>query len=74
MICGCGNTGVLRTVLGKDYFYCQECKKEIMLTVVEVDKSPATDYTSHREVDGTWKDCKDNKCPFCNLQLSMEFY
>jgi hypothetical protein len=36
MICGCGVSGVLCTVLEKNYYYCRECKKEIELEAAKV--------------------------------------
>ena len=35
MVCPkCKNTGILNTVLGKDFYYCKTCKEEILLEEV----------------------------------------
>lgn len=43
MTCGCGVTGVYNEILGKGFYYCQECKKEITLEETPTN-TPLTPY------------------------------
>jgi hypothetical protein len=38
MICiKCNETGVLNSVLGKEFYYCRNCKEEITLELIKFD-------------------------------------
>lgn len=58
MVCKCGNVGVLNTILGKDFYYCRDCKDEIRLEEV---KSPE----KRLSISWTPSVCSDPNCEVC---------
>jgi hypothetical protein len=73
MICKCGDSGVLCTVLGKNYYYCRTCRVELELEAV---KEAPTTFVYHKpetvnsggggaHYEHVKDFCPDLQCPYC---------
>ena len=76
MTCGCGSTGVLNTILGKDFYYCRECKIEIELETPKLTHNPKKKETQLDFFLGDGVDirCKhqaimNNLCLYCGITV-----